>query len=132
MNFNKIIIGGRITADIEKKQTNTGKIFVQFSVAVNKVGDDTADFFNCIAWDKTAENIQKYFRKGSNILIEGEMHKREWTQTNGEKRFSWDVTVRNFDFVDSIQSQNKPNENTPQTVVEPNFKELAKDEELPF
>ena len=65
-NFNKVILGGRLTNDVEVKQTQSGISVCSFSLAVNrKVGKDQeakTDFFNCTAWRGTAEFLSRYFR----------------------------------------------------------------------
>ena len=63
MNINKIVLAGRLTADQELKKTKTDKSVVYFTVAVNR-GKENADFIDCVAFDKTAENICKYFVTG--------------------------------------------------------------------
>jgi single-strand DNA-binding protein len=69
LNFNKVIIGGRLTSDVELKTTPSGVSVTSFSVAVNrrgKSGDEVkADFISVVAWRGTAEFISKYFHKGS-------------------------------------------------------------------
>lgn len=71
--MNSCVLLGRITQDIELKYTaNTNKAFVKFILAVNRKGKDAGtDFITCQAWDKTAEFMQKYLKKGSQICISG-------------------------------------------------------------
>ena len=74
--YNKITLVGRLTKDVDVKQvgsknTTNGK----FTIAVNRKFDrEKVDFIPCEAWGKTAENIQKFFQKGSVILVDGELH----------------------------------------------------------
>ena len=94
--LNKIMIMGRITADLMLKQTNSGKEFVNFTVAVDqfaKDGDSKADFFRCTAWGKTALFMERYFRKGSMILIEGSMHNDNYKDNNGVTHYGMSVLV---------------------------------------
>lgn len=106
-NFNKAILGGRLTADPELKTTPSGKAVTSFTVAVtrrvkSKDGENTeTDFINCTAWDKTAEFITQYFRKGSSICVVGSQQSRTWTDQQGNKRFATDTLVREVYFVDS-------------------------------
>ena len=76
--LNNIAIHGRLTADPELKQTQSGVPFCNFTVAVDrsyKQGDERqTDFFNCIAWRGQAEMIAKYFNKGKEIVVNGEMN----------------------------------------------------------
>lgn len=81
-NFNKVILGGRLTADPELKTTPSGIMVTTFNIAVNRRGgkDKTeADFFTITAWRKTAEFITKFFRKGSSICVCGVLENRSWT-----------------------------------------------------
>lgn len=103
-NINKSILGGRLTADPELKQTASGISACTFTVAVNrrysKDGQQEADFINCQAWRQTAEFITRYFRKGSSICIIGSIQTRSWQDQNGQKRFATDVVVDEALFVD--------------------------------
>ena len=103
-NFNKVIIGGRLTADPELKTTASGKKVCSFTVAVNrkanKDGEVKADFFNCSAWESRAEVVSKHFRKASCISIVGSLQNREWTATDGTKRYATDILVDEVNFVD--------------------------------
>ncbi len=87
-NFNKVILGGRMVADPELKQTPSGVPVCQFSVAVNRRqrdGEQQADFLNVTAWQKTAEFVAKYFRKGSSICVVGRIATDSWTDKEGRK-----------------------------------------------
>ena len=72
MALNKVIINGRLTADPEKKQTQSGISVTSFSIAVNKNKEET-DFFRVTAWRSTADFICQYFRKGDGICIDGHL-----------------------------------------------------------
>ena len=106
-NFNKVIIGGRLTADPELKTTPSGISVVSFTVAVNrrfgsKAGEEsTADFFNVTAWRQTAEFVSKYFRKASSICIVGSLQTRNWTDQQGNKRYSVEIVADEANFVDA-------------------------------
>jgi len=77
--MNKFIGLGRLTKDAELKQSKAGKPFCNFSIAVNRAFEkDKADFFQCMAFGKTAEYIDKYASKGSQILIEGSVQIDEY------------------------------------------------------
>ena len=107
-NFNKVILGGRLTADPELKQTQSGIPVVSFSIAVNrryqsKDAPQQTDFFNVTAWRATAEFVSKYFRKGSSICITGTIQNRTWTDQQGQKRYATDIVADEVMFVDSRQ-----------------------------
>ena len=139
LNFNKAIIGGRLTADVEHKLTPSGVSVCTFSVAVNrKVARDAeqkTDFINCVAWRKTAEFISKYFSKGSSILIIGNIQNRSWQDNNGNKKYATEVIVDEVHFVDSKSESNGAGSfggGVPYGVDTTHFEELTDDDELPF
>ena len=74
--MNKVILMGRLTRDVEMRQTPNGVSLARFSIAVNRrfAGKDAqqqADFINCVAWRQTAEFVNKYFTKGSMAVVSG-------------------------------------------------------------
>lgn len=147
-NFNKVVIGGRLTADPELKTTPNGVSVCTFSVAVNrpraKEGTQSSDFFTVTAWRTTAEFITRYFRKASSICIDGSLQTKSWTDQNGQKRFATEIVAEEAYFVDSrdempIQA-NAPTGTEAQTYIPqaylyddtPKFDEIKDDEDLPF
>jgi single-strand DNA-binding protein len=112
-NFNKVILGGRLTADPELRQTPQGISVTTFSIAVNrrftKTNDGsqpTADFFNCTAWRSNAEFITRYFKKGNSICVVGTLQNRSWTdQQTGQKRYATDIIVDEANFVDFCKAK---------------------------
>lgn len=142
-NFNKVILGGRLTADPELRQTPQGVTVTSFDIAVNKPyskdKEQQADYFRCIAWRGTAEFISKYFKKGSSICVEGSLQNRSWVdQQTGQKRYATDIMVDEANFVDgkndnaqaTAPAYTAPAYTAPADV--PNFETLADDEDLPF
>ena len=139
-SFNKVILGGRLTSDVELKATQSGVPVAQFSIAINrkfsKDGQQETDFINCTAWRQTAEFISKYFRKGSSICVVGSMQVRSWVDQSGQKRYATDVVVDEAMFVDS-QGAGTPTAtnyipDTYKTPTTPNFESVAVDDGLPF
>ena len=128
-NFNKVILGGRLTADVELKQTSQGVSVCQFSIAINrrtsKEQEQQADFINCVAWRNTAEFISKYFKKGSSICVSGSLQTRSWNDGNGNKKFATEVKVDDAYFVDG-KSESEAQEPTP------TFTEIDLDDDFPF
>ena len=134
-NLNKVILGGRITADPELKQTPQGVSVTSFSVAVNRRGkEQQTDFINCVAWRQTAEIICKFFKKGSSICIVGNIQVRTWNDNNGNKRYATEVIVDEAYFVDSKSDGAPSFTEAPafQTQQAPKFEEITGDDELPF
>jgi len=96
--LNKVILMGRLTKDIEMRQTPNGVSLVRFSIAVtrrfkNSNGEYDADFINCVAWRKTGEFIARYFQKGSMIAIVGSIQTRSWDGNDGKKQYATEVIV---------------------------------------
>ena len=103
-NFNKVILGGRLTADPELKTTPSGISVTSFTVAVNRRTrneDAQADFLNVTAWRQTAEFVTRYFRKGSSICVVGSIQTRSWIDQNGQKRFATEIVADEAFFVDA-------------------------------
>ena len=106
-NFNKVIIGGRLTADPELKTTPSGISVCSFVVAVNRNykgpdGKVTADFLNVTAWRGTAEFITRFFRKASSICVVGSVQTRSWVTQAGEKRYATEIVADEAYFVDKL------------------------------
>lgn len=102
-NFNKVILGGRLTADPELKTTATGIPVVTVSMAVNRrtSKDQQTDFFRVTAWRATAEFLAKYFKKGSALCVVGSIQNNSYTDQQGQKRFTTDIVADEVMFVDS-------------------------------
>lgn len=97
--MNNITIKGRLTADPEMRKTNNGVPVANFTVAVDRAFNrDETDFFRCTAWRATAEFINQYFKKGQEILLNGEMQCNIWEDEDSEKHSSWAVQVANVEF----------------------------------
>jgi single-strand DNA-binding protein len=101
MAFNLVVLTGRLTASPELKVTPSGKNVCSFTIAVDRgYGDNKeTDFITCVAWEKTAEFISKYFNKGSEIGIEGSIQTRKWTDKNGNSRTAFEIRVSNTQFI---------------------------------
>lgn len=133
--MNKIIIVGNITRDIDLAETASGTSYCNFSVAVNRAmpdsdGNKQTDFFNCTAWKQRAEVIAKYCKKGSKVLVEGEMQARSYDDKNGNRQTGWNVNVTNIEFLsnrqENIEEDDKPARATRRPLPEIN------DDHLPF
>ena len=151
LNLNKVILGGRLTADPELRKTPQDTSVTSFTIAVNRrfgranEGQQNADFISCVAWRQTAEFISQYFRKGSSICIVGSIQTRKWTDPNSQQtRYATEVVVDEANFVDS-KSENPgsgsgytaaPAYSTPGAPASVDtasqFEELSSDDDLPF
>lgn len=104
--MNKAILIGRLTKDPELRTTPTGRSVCQFSVAVsrnftNANGEREADFINCVVWDKQAENLVKYQKKGNQIAVEGRIQTRNYDDKDGKKVYVTEILASNISFLDS-------------------------------
>ena len=151
LNLNKVVLCGRLTADPELKQTQSGIAVVTFTLAVNRrfqtrqAGDaaaQQADFISVVAWRQTAEFISRYFRKGSALCITGSIQTRSWQDQQGQKRYTTEVVADEAMFVDSkSESGSYAGQYTPDAYATPSyssaptaapkFEELKTDEDLP-
>lgn len=103
MSFNKVILMGRITHDLELRTTPSGVNVCQFSIAVDrrfqaKGEERKTDFFRVNAWRASADFVTRYFRKGSMILVEGELHNNNYTDKNGNTVYSVEITADQISF----------------------------------
>lgn len=102
--MNKVILIGRLTRDPEMRTTPSGVATTSFSIAVqrnyaNAQGDREADFINCVAWRKQAENIAKYCTRGSQVAVDGRIQTRNYDAQDGTKRYVTEVIADNVSFL---------------------------------
>ena len=114
--MNKVILIGRLTKDVEMRQTPNGVSLARFSIAVTRRfktsnGEYDADFINCIAWRKTGEFIARYFQKGSMMAVVGSIQTRSWDGNDGKKQYATEVIVDEAYFTGS-KSENSTGSNT--------------------
>ena len=134
--LNHIIIHGRLTADPELKQTQSGVSVCNITVAVDrsyKNGEEKqADFFTVICWRNLAEMVGKYFKKGKEIIVSGEMQSRNWKDKDGNNRVSWELMANGVDFCGS-KSEFSGSDFAPSVpAVQPKMEEIDPDDDLPF
>lgn len=159
MAFNKIILIGNLTKDIEVKQTQSGMVLTNFDIAVarafknKQTGETETDFIRCQAWGKTAEFLARYFSKGKSVVVEGDLRNNNYTDQNGVKHYGFVVNVQTVGFAgnksDSAsapQQTSHPQQNQPQRFVESaqgagassqlddlaGFEEIISDGSVPF
>lgn len=104
--FNKVILMGNLTRDIEVRTTQGGQSVASFSLAVtrswrdqNGQQQDQTSFINCVAWGKVGEIIAQYVQKGSPLLVSGRLDQRSYEDKEGNKRQAVEVVVEDFNFV---------------------------------
>lgn len=131
--MNKIILLGRITKDIELKNTPQGTPVATFTLAVNrrfaKEGQQQADFPNCVAWRQQAEFLAKYFKKGSMVAVVGSLQTRSWDGADGKKQYATEVMVDEVYFAgEKKETQSEPTTDFTD-FAEADFED---DDDLPF
>lgn len=103
--MNKVILIGRFTRDPEIRYTQSGICSANFSIAIDRKykqeGQPEADFPRVIAWGKTAEFIEKYFRQGMKIVIEGRIQTGKYTNKEGQTVYTTDVVAESVEFAES-------------------------------
>lgn len=131
ITINKVILIGRLTKDPELRYTPVNNTPVcSFTLAVNrrfsKEGEERqADFINCLAWNKTAEFISKYFVKGSMIAIVGRIQTRTWDDNEGKRHYVTEVVTDEVYFT----GEKRGDSFEPSNAYEP---EDVDDDDLPF
>ena len=111
--FNKVILMGNLTRDVEVRTTTSGQSVANFSLAVNRSWrgqdgqqQDQTSFINCVAWGKVGDIIAQYVHKGSPLLVSGRLDQRSYQDKDGNKRSAVEVVVEDFNFVGSGRSDN--------------------------
>lgn len=135
--MNKVILVGRLTADPELKQTQSGVANCRFTVAVDRkvpnkeTGEREADFITCVAWRKSAEFLAKWFTKGKMIVIEGTLRTDKYQDKNHEDvtHYTTEVMVDNIEFAGDAKSSGS---NTSQQSNNDTLEPLSSDDDVPF
>ena len=100
--MNIIAIKGRLVRDPEIRQTQSGVSVTTITVAVDRSyssgGEKQTDFFDCIFWRQGADFVGKYFEKGKEIIVTGEMQSRKWQDKDGNNRISWEIQNAHAEF----------------------------------
>lgn len=147
--FNKVILMGNLTRDVELRTTASGQTVANFSLAVSRSWrsqdgqqQDQTSFINCVAWGKVGEIIAQYVKKGSPLLVSGRLDQRSYEDKDGNKRSAFEVVVEDFNFVGgrsdnamqpSAPSSNQSNNSKSQDVVVEDIDDKPIDlSEIPF
>lgn len=96
--MNNVILVGRLTKEPEMSYTKSGKAVCKMTIAVDR-GKEDADFINCVAFDRNAENIGKMFHKGRPISVIGNIRTGSYTNRDGKKVYTTDVWIDRWEFV---------------------------------
>ena len=143
--MNKVILMGRLTRDPEVRysQGASQTAIARFSIAVDRrfkrEGEPDADFFNCTAFGKQAEFVERYLRKGTKMVVIGSIQNDNYTNRDGQKVYSVQIVVDEMEFAESKNAAGESSEYRPSARPEPSaagdgFMNIPDgiDEELPF
>lgn len=143
--MNRAVLVGRLTRDPDLRYTPNGVAVANFNLAVNRPfkdqnGESQADFINCVAWRKQAENLANFMKKGSQIGIDGRIQTRSYEDKDGKMVYVTEVVADSIQFLDSRKSETQRNNETNQQQAQQQsdpFQEDGQaidisDDELPF
>ena len=130
--INKAILMGRLTRDPVIRHTDSGKAVCNFTVAIdNGYGEEkSADFISCVAWNKTAEFVDKYFAKGRMIIVVGRIQTRTWEDRDGKKNYVTEVIASEVAFGES--KKDAATNSAGHTAAGDDFTPIDSDDDLPF
>ena len=114
--MNKVILHGFVGKDPEIKTLESGKKIAKFSLATqsfrkDKDGNKITDWHNIVVWDKLAELCEQYVKKGSELIIEGEISYRDYTDKDGVKKYFTEIICHSLEFVGKKKAESKPVDN---------------------
>ena len=125
--MNKVLLVGRLTRDPEMRTTGTRMVVTKFSVAVNhnftdRNGERGVDYINCSAFNRQAENIAKYCKKGSLVSVEGSIRTGSYDAPDGTKKYTTDVACNQVNFL-STKNDNSNNFEANPMPIDNNYQE---------
>ena len=131
--LNVVALQGRLARDPELRQTTAGRSVCNFTIACD-AGKERTDWFDVVAWEKSAEFICKYFQKGSMILLEGRLQSRKYQDKNGNNRTAVEVEAESVNFCGGKQENGgAPAAAKAEKAAEPEgFAPIPDDGDLPF
>lgn len=135
--MNKVMLMGRLVRDPDVKYTQGTTSIARYTLAVERRfkrdGDSNADFINCVAFGKAAEFAEKYYKKGTKIIISGRIQTGSYTNKDGQKVYTTDVVVEEQEFAES-KSSNQQNSSGSSVSSGDSFMNIPDgiDEHVPF
>ena len=128
-DINQVTLIGRLTRDPEMKVTQAGKNYVKFGLAVGE-GKDKVSFFNVTAWDKTADSVGQYMKKGSQICVQGKLKQDRWQDKEGQAKTAVSINAFTVQFLGGkSDSQAQPPSQTGQVT---GSLDMVTGQEVPF
>lgn len=131
MSLNRISVMGRIGKDLELRRTQSGKAVTSFPIAVDRDRKDAGtDWFDVVAWERTAEFAAQYCAKGRKVVVDGRLQARDWTDKDGNKRRSVEIIANSVYFADSKPQEG--NDSPASYSTAGGMIEVEDDGDLPF
>jgi len=135
--MNKVILMGRLTSDPEIRYTQNKLAVAHYTVAIDRKGstEHKADFIRCVAFGHAAEFSEKYFEKGTKIVLTGRIQTSSYPDKNGQKVYITEVAVEEQEFAESKSASSKPKQQEPPHTDPNGFMNIpdgVEDEDLPF
>ncbi len=135
--MNRVVVVGRITRDPELKFTQSNIAVVSFSIAVNRTylnaqGEQEADFINCVAWRKQAENLTKFVKKGALIGVDGRLQTRSYQTQTGENRYITEVVCDSIQFLETKGTPSSGDNFEEESPFVDENMEIVSEDNLPF
>ena len=119
MSINIAVICGRLTKDVELSKTQNGNSVAKFTVAVNGY-NDTTDFINCVAWNKLADIVNMYCKKGDLVTVEGRISVRNYENQQGKKVYITEIVANNVQLQPKSDSNGQNYNSNVNTYQQPN------------
>ena len=129
--INRVVLVGRMTKDPVLRKTGSGASVTSFTVACDRrikaEGQPTADFINCVCWNKIADNTAQYTHKGSLVGVEGRIQTRSYDDQSGKRVYITEVIADSVQFLDSKKSNDTAYQPQPQQASQPTYGAPADD-----
>lgn len=126
--LNVIAIMGRLVADPVIRQTTTGKKVASLRIACDRGRKDAgADFLDVVAWERSADFVSTYFKKGDMMIVDGRLTTRNYEDKNGAKRVAYEIVANNINFAGG-----KGKEKQPDIAPQDEYSQISDDGDLPF
>lgn len=136
--MNNVVLTGRLTKDADLRYTSSGKAVATFTLAVDKYsnGEKSADFIGCVVWEKSAEALANYTKKGSKIAVRGSINTRNYENQQGQRVYVTEVVADKFNGIEFLDSKPENQSNRSDTQNSDPFGSASQidisDDDLPF
>jgi len=139
-SLNKVMLIGHLGDDIKMHYFEGGGCVGRFSLATNETYTDKSsgekvtntDWHNILVRNKAAEICQKYLAKGDRVYLEGRLKTRKWTAENGQERYTTEVNVDEFTFLNTGKGKQDSIQESPSSNLDQGSKDLPTEDDLPF